>query len=192
MPFRSESAEFFLIRMTGTGRNPTWKIGPISAIQFGKNSERIPIRSEWFQADPLRSGGFWERPRCRASSMDGDFLLSATHHLSLRCGHVGGGSLHHLGLLFSELPAGCHTFPSKGTVFIQWAETTRTTAPHSSPLRNFFLHNRRFVLFRRCSNIYFRYNIIFYIYPISHNGSSDTRDYRGLGPLGGLNATTSL
>ena len=48
--------------MTGTGQNPTWKIGPISAIQFGKNSEQIPIRSEWFRADPLRSGGLRERP----------------------------------------------------------------------------------------------------------------------------------
>ena len=52
MPFRTESTEFFLIRSDQNDRNRSesdLKIGPISAIQIGKNSEQIPSGSAQIQ-----------------------------------------------------------------------------------------------------------------------------------------------
>ena len=52
MPFQSEFAEFFRIRSDQNDRNRSesdLKIGPISAIQIGKNSEQIPSGSAQIQ-----------------------------------------------------------------------------------------------------------------------------------------------
>ena len=67
-----------------SGRNPTWKIGPISAIQIGKNSEQILIGSDWFRADPLRSGGLRERPHQTHRPISSFTYMTTTSYYRLK------------------------------------------------------------------------------------------------------------